>query len=531
GSFYTPEFLSEFIVRYTAPHFEGKTNLSVFEPSVGDGSFVKAFNKTNFPNSIEKFSFTGIDKIMPELRKAEIVSQKNKRASTKYSFAKADFLHYQKTCNLKFSFIVGNPPYVKKQLLNKSQIELCEQIHKDSALPESSVKNIWSAFLLRSCQLLTKDGVLAFVLPAELLQVKFSKELRDYLGTVFQRIEVFTFDDLLFECKGQDTILLFAFKKHDSPGQFYTHIVNTSQLTEGDFTLRGNDALVSTNTKWTHHSLTADELTFIHNIGNRLPVIDHYCDSKPGIVTAANSFFIINEETERRYRLEEYTRPIIQKALFVNGSVVFDQEDFNGLAEKGLPTKVLCFDDEDADEISTHVESYLQIGEALDLPLRYKCLQRENWYVIPNISTVPEGFFFKRSHHYPKLLKNNAEVLVTDSAYKIEMRAGYNINKLIYSFYNSLTLTFSELKGRYYGGGVLELIPSEFKNLPIPYTDITDQGFNQFTHFFENKNEIQDVLTEYDSHILNTTLNLSAEEITRIQTIYSKLVNKRFRKK
>lgn len=41
-------------------------------------------------------------------------------------------------------------------------------------------------------------------------------------------------------------------------------------------------------------------------------------------------------------------------------------------------------------------------------------------------------------------------------------------------------MCFAELFGRYYGGGVLELIPSEFKRLPLPYTSISLQEFESF---------------------------------------------------
>ncbi len=198
---------------------------------------------------------------------------------------------------------------------------------------------------------------------------------------------------------------------------------------------------------------------------------------------------------------------------------------------QGKPAKILCLSDNDIPKLNLRAKEYLQIGEKLNLPDRYKCKLRNNWFVIPNISSTPEGFFFKRSHHYPKLLKNNADVLVTDSAYKIEMRGNNNINHLIYSFYNSLTLAFAELNGRYYGGGVLELTPSEFKGLPIPYIPITEKAFKIYTGDFENKNKILDVLNNNDYHILNTSLGLSKEDITIIKLICKKLIDKRFRKK
>ena len=155
---------------------------------------------------------------------------------------------------------------------------------------------------------------------------------------------------------------------------------------------------------------------------------------------------------------------------------------------------------------------------------------RDHWYVIPNILPASDGFFFRRVHHYPKLLKNTASILVTDTAYRVEMHEGFSIESLIYSFYNSLSLAFAELSGRYYGGGVLELTPSEFKSIPVPYQNIDAETFEDYRTIFEKKSCIEDVLNLYDSQILNTSLGLSTEEIEKVQIILKRLVAKRFRK-
>ena len=44
------------------------------------------------------------------------------------------------------------------------------------------------------------------------------------------RIEIFTFNDLMFECKGQDTIVLFAYKKSEQKGEFFTNISSKKQV-------------------------------------------------------------------------------------------------------------------------------------------------------------------------------------------------------------------------------------------------------------------------------------------------------------
>lgn len=515
GSYYTPSYLASFITKRVLS-FCNKTSLSILEPSVGDGAFVEEINK------IKKLriSLTALDINETELQKAS--AKWNKKNA---SFETIDFLEY--TNGSKYSLIIGNPPYVKKNRLSSKQIDLCKNIHKAEGLSEISVKNIWTTFLIKSNSLLAKDGILAFVLPSELLQVKFAEEIREYLKKQFERIEIFTFNDLMFECKGQDTIVLFAYKGHCEQGEFFTNIESKEVLENNSFTLNHNNLLVESKVKWTHHFLTKAELTFLDNLKSRLKTINDICESKPGIVTAANSFFIIDQDTEKKYDLSEYTKPIIQKGGFVNGSVVFDEEDLLHLEKTNHPTKLLQLNNNDV--VSESLNEYLTIGIEREIPDRYKCKIRNKWYVIPNISTKPEAFFFKRSHHYPKLLRNNSSALVTDSAYKVEIKKGYNLNSFIYSFYNSLTLLFSEIEGRYYGGGVLELTPSEFKKLPIPYIEINENEFQQFVNDFEHKSNIDEILRKNDYRILNKAIGITNIEIQYIESIREKLVSKRMR--
>lgn len=517
GSYYTPQYLVEFISKRLLNHFDNRTRISILEPSVGDGAFLESIKKYKGLS----INITALDINSDELMKAQ------KKWTSKGTFIQKDFLEY--IPKRRFSAVIGNPPYIKKNRLKEKQIEISKSIHKEQKLSEKSVKNIWTTFLVKSITHLTKDGILAFILPSELLQVSYTKEVRNYLKEQFERIEIFTFNDLMFECKGQDTIVLFAYKRSKSKGEFFTNIESVNELIDNSFKLKENLSLIETNSKWTHHFLSNEELTFIYRLKNKLKSVNYYSESKPGIVTAANKFFIINKEIEKQFNLSRFTIPIIQKGLFVNGSVVFDEEDLKAIEKSNFPSRLLKLKNED--KISKKLQNYLKIGEKLEIPSRYKCKIRNNWYVIPNISQKPEAFFFKRSHLYPKLLKNNSDAFVTDSAYKVKMKNGYDLNSFIFSFYNSLTLLFAEIEGRYYGGGVLELVPSEFKKLPIPYYEINDNEFNAFTTKFENKRSITEILIENDLRILNFTLGLNKKEIEKIEKIRLKLIEKRIRKK
>ncbi len=517
GSYYTPEYLARFITDRVFNSIGNEIEVSVLEPSVGDGAFISELaNKTDI--SIKLYA--------TDINEQELQIAKKKWNRKSASFIHKDFLNFSP--KQKFSLVIGNPPYVKKNLMSLEQIDICNEIHQTEFSSTNTIKNIWTSFVIKASKLLKNDGILAYVLPSELLQVKFAEEIREFLKRNFERIEIFTFNDLMFDCKGQDTVVLIAYKKHDQKGEFFTNIDSSESLLNNNFALQKNNLLVDSNVKWTHHFLSTDELEFIETLRSKLSTINDFCVTKPGIVTAANDYFIISDQKAKEYKISKYTKPIIQKGLFVNGSVVFDEANMEELVSNHLPSRFLHLTDDT--KISTDLRSYLAIGEERKINIRYKCKLRKNWYVVPNVSKVPDAFFFKRSHLYPKLLKNESNALVTDSAYKIEMKQGYNINSFIFSFYNSLTLLFAEIEGRYYGGGVLELTPSEYKKLPLPFTHVSDDDFQRFVNQFKKKKNIEEVLECNDFNILNSVLKLSKKDISEIARIRMKLIKKRMRK-
>jgi|CXWL01.1.fsa_nt_gi adenine-specific DNA-methyltransferase len=522
GSYYTPAHLARFLAERSITRFSDTVRISVLEPSVGDGAIVQALAGC-LKDKQKELDLTAVDINEQALKKA-----KNVWKSKTSRFIHKDFLNFE--TKKKFSLICGNPPYVKKSLLSEDQLKKCEEIHAKENLSKKSIKNIWTAFVVKANRLLADEGVLAFILPAEVLQVSYAAEIRTLLQKSFERIEVFTFSDLMFENKLQDVVVLIAYKKSDLPGVFYGNIDSRKQLTQNTVQLEPNAALTHSQLKWAHHILTKSEIELIERLREKLKSIGSYCDTKPGIVTAANSYFIVDKIVEDTYDLSVFTLPILPRGFYVNGSVSFDLMNHEELIAKSIPTRLIAFPNKLKEAFSERVREYLEIGTTQKLDERYKCKLRDHWYVIPNIATPAEGFFFKRCYHYPKVIKNVAEVYVTDSAYKIAMHDGFDINSLIFSFYNSLTLAFAEIDGRYYGGGVLELTPNEFKHLPIPYTKISPRSFEAFRKRFEKKKSIDHLMEVNDSIILKSNLSLSDEEIKIIRSIKAKLVNKRFRR-
>jgi adenine-specific DNA-methyltransferase len=523
GSYYTPKIIADFLVNYLSHKLYDNKFISVLEPSAGDGIFIDAIYKhKKLANRISKV-------IAVEQSKRELNKITREIKQKTFTATHSDFLDFQSNNKDKFSLVIGNPPYIKKSLLKKTQINLCKSIHEKANLADNRPKNIWTAFLVRCIEFTSQDGILAFVLPSELLQVKFAAELRELILREFDRVEIFTFNELLFkDCKGQDTLLLIGQRKSQQKGVYYCNIDKLMDLEKGKFILAQN--IKVKESKWTHHHLETDEIELLEKLKSQLPTIDNYCSSKAGIVTAANDFFIVDKETIEKYSLQSYIKPIIQKGAFVNGSVVLTAREFKVLIDNSKPTFLIALDKNSAIRKNAKLWSYLEIGKQRELDKRYKTALRDIWYEVPNIGNAPVAFFFKRCNEYPKLIKNAAGVLSTDSAYTVAMKDNFSIEGLIFSFYNSLTLAFAELHGRYYGGGVLELTPNEFKKLPTPFIDIPLSRFNSYVVDFKNKSSIKDVCMRNDSLILKSFDNrLDDDSINKLYNIREKLYLRRIK--
>jgi adenine-specific DNA-methyltransferase len=523
GSFYTPKIISDFLVDYLSKKIE-RNRISILEPSSGDGIFIHSiYNHVDLSRRIQEV--VAIEREETEINKVKSITN-NATLSAKH----CDFLEFQKNNHEKFDIVIGNPPYIKKKFLDLEQVSLCEDIHKRfPSLSKKKINNIWTAFLIRSILFVNDCGVLAFVLPSELLQVKFASELRSLIIEEFERVEIFTFNELLFkDCKGQDTLLLIGERKAKNKGVFYCNIDKLEDLKKQSFALAQNINIKES--KWTHHHLLTDEIELLEKLKKKLENVNHYCTSKAGIVTAANDYFIVNAKTVKEYSLQNHVKKIIQKGSFVNGSVVLSPDDFEILIKQSKPTFLITIDKTSKFKSNERINHYLEKGLVQKINERYKASIRNNWYEVPNVGIPPEAFFFKRCNEYPKLIKNDANVLSTDSAYTIKMNGDYDVDNLIYSFYNSLTLSFAELNGRYYGGGVLELTPNEFKNLPIPYLDEKVRDFKSFVKDFINKTSIKDICKKNDIIILKSIdKNLDLESIEKLFKIREKLYLRRIK--
>jgi hypothetical protein len=95
------------------------------------------------------------------------------------------------------------------------------------------------------------------------------------------------------------------------------------------------------------------------------------------------------------------------------------------------------------------------------------------------------------------------------------------------SYYNSLSLAFTEVSGRSHGGGVLELMPNEAERVLLPYHIDNAALLPQIDKLIRNKTDIEEVLKITNQVILKEHFGLTQKEIKLAHSIWKKLSARR----
>lgn len=111
--------------------------------------------------------------------------------------------------------------------------------------------------------------------------------------------------------------------------------------------------------------------------------------------------------------------------------------------------------------------------------------------------------------------------------HRVFVRPNTNIKAFTASYYNSLSLAFTEVCGRSHGGGVLELMPNETERVLLPYHEDNGLLLPAIDKLIRNRTNIDDILKETNQVILNEHYGLTQKEIKTAHHIWKKLSSRR----
>ncbi|WP_304075512.1 N-6 DNA methylase [Maricaulis maris] len=456
GGYYTPEDLAQFLTRWIAP----TSDTRVLEPSCGDGAF--------FPSLLG----TGATVTAFELAPEE-AAKAAARGLPSCNVQNQDFLSWALQAKPRqFDAVIGNPPFIRYQYLPADFQANAERVFDRLGCKFTKHTNAWVPFILASMELLRPGGRLAMVVPAEIVHVMHAQSLRTYLGEQCRRIVIVDPQEIWFEGTLQGAVLLMAEKK--ATPMAHGEGLGIQRVSGRDFLKEDPEAVFNkpqaingktVQGKWTRALVPMATLAILDAV-EADPRFCRFSDAAKvdvGIVTGANKFFLVTDEVVKQNGLEQWAHPMFGRSDHCPG-VIYDDAQHARNAATGKPTNFLWLDR--SVEESAKGRAYIASGESEDLHKRYKCRIRSPWYTVPSVHATEVGML-KRSHDTPRLILNRAGAYTTDTAYRIRTLRG-TADALVYGFYNSLTALSAELEGRHYGGGVLELVPSEIEKLLLP---------------------------------------------------------------
>ncbi|GLS99255.1 restriction endonuclease [Sphingobium jiangsuense] len=468
GGYYTPVDLAAFIAKWV----KEISPESVLEPSCGDGAFFSAFKRVR---GFSKVSVTGFELDKEEAGKA--AARMKECGLSNATIKNQDFLAWalrqMRAGKPLFDAVVGNPPFVRYQYLPPQFQDTAEEIFRALDLPFTKHTNAWVPFILASMAMLRPGGRLAMVVPAEIIHVTHAQSLRSYLGRECRRLVIIDPEELWFSDTLQGAVILLAEKrrskadKAEGLGMYPVkgrEFLNLSPTAVFDQPQAINGKTVQG--KWTRALLDLETRSLFDELGEHEEVFrfDEVAKVDVGIVTGANKFFLVDDAVVKRYKLKKWAHPMFGRSEHCPG-VIYDERQHEANVANGKPTNFLWFKESSA-KIDAAARAYIKRGEEEELHKRYKCRVRSPWYTVPSVYSTEIGML-KRSHDTPRLIINRIGAYTTDTAYRIRAR-NVLAEKLVSSFINPLTALSAELEGRHYGGGVLELIPSEIERLTIP---------------------------------------------------------------
>ncbi len=529
GGYYTPAEITQFIAEWAITNVNDK----VLEPSCGDGNFIEAaivrFKELGASKTELKKNIKGIELITEEYDKAK--QRTLNLGVNSNSIVNADFFEYiNSNSAVKYDAIIGNPPFIRYQNFpEKHRVLAFEMMHKIGLRP-NKLTNIWVPFLVVSSSLLSSNGRLAMVIPAELFQVKYAAETRVFLAKYFERITIITFDKLVFSGIQQEVVLLLAEKKVSShKGIRVMECGSINELKNINFKkINGSNVkpIDHSSEKWTKYFLTDDEIYLMQRIKHDKRIIQckDILETDVGLVTGCNDFFMLTTEQVKKWKLQKYTIPVASKSNQLKG-LIFDNKDFSENSQMQHAVHLFMPPNVDFQSLPRVCQEYIKYGEKMGYHSGYKCQIRKRWYITPSL-WVPDGFALRQVGDYPKIVVNNSSATSTDTIHRIRFKEGINKQTAVISFLNSLTFAFSEITGRSYGGGVLTFEPTEIEEIRIPVAVKAKIDFDKVENLIRAR-KIENILDIVDNAILIEKLGFSKIEVDMFRNIWRKLSQRR----
>jgi len=461
GAFFTPRAVTQYVADWAIRRRED----AVLEPSCGEAEFLVSAGAR-----LDKLG--GPVNGAPQLHGVELHPEsadaaRGLLAARGYAAAVRTGDFFDAPFERRYDAVVGNPPYVRFQGFTGDARAKAQLSALSAGVRLSGLASSWAAFTVHSAELVTPDGRLGLVLPAELLTVNYAGPVRRYLMQRFASVRLVMFDERVFPGVMADVVLLLA------EGQGPTHQIEVSQARNlsgmGDPpTIRW--APPNPEAKWTPALLPSVAAeTYARLVREQsFAQLDDWGRTDLGMVSGNNKYFCLTSEdaAARKLGKRDLLRISPPGSRHLRG-LSFETRAWKQLEAEGR--RVYLFAPR-RDDPSAAALQYIAEGEATGVQEAYKCRVRETWWHVPRVA-APDLLLTYMNYDAPRMVTNGAAVTYLNSVHGVKLRTeAKEVGRAILPLasLNSLSLLGAELVGRAYGGGLLKVEPREADLLPVP---------------------------------------------------------------
>lgn len=522
GGYYTPGPVARFLAAWA-----GAAGPRILEPSCGDGAVLAALvdhaRAAGRPG--DAGAILGV-----ELDEAEAAKARRHGAAV----VAADFFTwFSPERRGSFDAVAGNPPYIRFGTWTEQSRARAFALMRDAGLRPTRLTNAWVPFTVAAVEALRPGGRVALVLPAELLQVGYAAQLREHLVDRLAQLTIVSFRRLVFDGVLQEVVLLLG-ERGRGPARVRTvEYGDAAELPPSGDVAQDSafaPALRHDQEKWTKYHLDVGQIDALRRVraSGRLGLFADVALVDVGVVSGRNSFFCLTPNQVRERRLGHLCLPLVGRSAQLGG-ILFEPRDLEEQVAADVRCRLLAAPEGHRLADDPALRRYVAEGEAAGVHLGYKCSIRRRWWSVPSVWR-PDAFMLRQIHSGPRVVANRTGATSTDTVHRVRLVADASAPQLATALANSATFAFSEVMGRSYGGGILELEPREADALPLPDPRGVPAGLVRAVDRLVRAGDLDGALDLVDAELLVGQLGVPGEDVALLRSVWRDLRARRARR-